>query len=171
MNILFTSSYTRTKEFIKEVSQYYYFKRKPLIVVYILLAIAFFAKIATTVFYGPDLSASTLFIFIPFFFILQISLYFRNINAFTRQDKESHGKEVSATLIATEDFIQSSLSTGAVHKANYADIKYAVGTKNFILIQTKAGLIYSFRKDAFEKGTKEDFVAFLKSKGISVKGR
>lgn len=42
-------------------------------------------------------------------------------------------------------------------------------TKNLILLQSKASLIYIFRKDTFTKGTTDDFVIFLRSKGIKIK--
>ena len=42
-------------------------------------------------------------------------------------------------------------------------------TKNLILLKSRANLIYILRKDTFTKGTKDDFIAFLRSKGIKVK--
>ena len=41
-------------------------------------------------------------------------------------------------------------------------------TKNLILLHSKAKLIYIFRKDTFTKGTKNDFIAFLKDKGVKI---
>ena len=38
-----------------------------------------------------------------------------------------------------------------------------------ILLHSEANLIYIFRKDSFVKENKDDFIAFLKSKGIIVR--
>jgi hypothetical protein len=50
-------------------------------------------------------------------------------------------------------------------------IKGAVQTKNLILLRTKANMIWIFRKDSFSVGSKEEFISFLKNKGIKVKGK
>lgn len=45
----------------------------------------------------------------------------------------------------------------------------AVQTENLILLRSKANLIYIFRKDTFIKGTHEEFIMFLRGKGIKIK--
>ena len=85
-----------------------------------------------------------------------------------KRDIEVHGKEISVETIVTDDFIQNKASTGAVNKLELNRIKNAAQTKNLILLRSKANLIFIFRKDTFTKGSKDDFIAFLKTKGIKV---
>ena len=86
-----------------------------------------------------------------------------------KRDSEVHGKEISVETIVTNECIQNTASTGAVNKLEYDKIRSAVKTKNLILLRSKANLIYIFRKDTFSKGTTDEFIAFLTSKGIKVK--
>jgi len=86
-----------------------------------------------------------------------------------KRDAEVHGKEISVETIVTDAFIQNTATTGAVNKLEYDKIRNVVQTKNLILLRSKANLIYIFRKDTFTKGTKDDFIAFLKVKGFKVK--
>lgn len=102
-------------------------------------------------------------------FLFQLYCYFRQVNAVVKRDEEVHGNEIAVETIVTEEYIQSTAATGAVNKLGYDKIRYAVQTKNLILLRSKANLIYIFRKDTFTKGTLDDFVTFLKAKGIKVK--
>ena len=109
------------------------------------------------------------FIFVPLFLLFQLYCYFRQVNTMVKRDSEVHGKEISVETIVTNEYIQNTASTGAVNKLEYDKIRSAVKTKNLILLRSKANLIYIFRKDTFSKGTKDEFIAFLASKGIKVK--
>ena len=107
----------------------------------------------------------------PLFWVLQLVLYFRQVNLLIKRDHELHGKDIEVEVIVTDTFIQNTASTGSVNKIEYEKIKGAVQTKNLIILRSKANLLYIFRKDTFEVGTKDDFIVFLKAKGIKVKGK
>ncbi len=169
MDIKFTNHYTRNKELAKEIYFYYYFKRKLLIVAYVLFLISFLANIVEAILYQTY--SIWVLIFVPLFLAAQFYCYIRQVNAMVKRDAEVHGKEIEVETVVTDTFIQNTASTGSVNKVEYDKIRNAVQTKNLILLRTKANLIYIFRKDAFEIGTKEEFVSFLLSKGISVKGK
>ncbi len=85
------------------------------------------------------------------------------------RDSEVHGKEISVETIVTNEYIQNTASTGAVNKLEYDKIRNSVQTKNLILLQSKANLIYIFRKDSFTKGDIESFIRFLNGKGVKIK--
>ena len=169
MEILFKNSYTRNKELAKEIYRFYYFQRKWLVVIYILFALSFLSNIVLAA-VGESYNIGVL-IFVPLFVVLQFYCYFYQVNTMLKRDDEVHGKEIEVKTIVTDNFIQNTASTGSVNQIEYDKIRNAIQTKNMILLRSKANLIYIFRKDTFEIKTKEEFISFLKAKGIKVKGR
>lgn len=167
MEILFENSYVRNKVLAKEIYRFYYFQRKGLVICYVLLSLSLVANILISIF--EKTYNWSIFIFVPVFFLGQLYCYFRQVNAMVKRDSEVHGKEISVETIVTAEFIQNTASTGAVNKVEFNKIRNAAQTKNLILLRSKANLIYIFRKDTFAKGTKDDFIAFLNTKGIKVK--
>ncbi len=169
MEIMFKNSYTRNKALAKEVYRFYYFQRKWLIVCYILCAVSF---LFNTVFALLSQSYNIgVLIFVPLFVAIQFYCYFSQVNTMIKRDNEVHGKEIEVETIVTPSFIQNTASTGAVNRIEYDKINNAVQTKNLILLRSKANLIYIFNKATFDIGTKEEFILFLKTKGIKVKGK
>lgn len=166
MESLFENSYVRNKELAQEIYRYYYFQRKFLVACYIIISLSFFANVLMIIF--ENTVNWGILAFVPLFFFFQIYCYFRQVNTMVKRDIEVHGKEISVETIVTDDFIQNKASTGAVNKLELNRIKNAAQTKNLILLRSKANLIYIFRKDTFTKGSKDDFIAFLKTKGIKV---
>ena len=169
MEILFKNSYTRNKELAKEIYRLYYFKRKWLLVFYVLFGASLLINIVSAV-SGYSYNVSV-FVFVPLFIAFQFYCYFRQVNTMVKRDNEVHGKEIVVETIVTDAFIQNTASTGSVNQIEYQKIKSAMQTKNLILLRSQANLIYIFRKDTFEIGTKQEFIAFLKTKGIIVKGK
>ena len=167
MEILFENSYIRNKELAKEIYRYYYFQRKWLVVCYVLISLSFLANILISIF--EKTYNWGILIFAPLYFLFQLYCYFRQVNTMVKRDDEIHGKEISVETIVTDEYIQNTAATGAVNKLEYDKIRNSVQTKNLILLRSKANLIYIFRKDAFTKGTKDDFISFLKVKGVKVK--
>lgn len=170
MEILFKNNHAMKKELAKEIYRYFYFQRKLYIVIYILLAIGFVLNLVSVVL-SPSYFDVVMLICILAVAVIPVWLYFIQVNSLIKRNIEMYGKEIEVEVIVTEDFIQNTFSTGAVNKLEYYKIKRAVQTKNLILLYTKANLVYTLRKDAFEIGTKEGFIAFLKSKNITVKGK
>lgn len=164
MEILFENSYVRNKKLAKEIYRYYYFQRKLLVVCYALISFSFFVNILLVVF--EKTYNWGILIFAPCIFLLQLYCYFRQVNTMVKRDSEIHGKEITVETIVTNEYIQNTSSTGAVNKLEYDKIRSVVQTKNLILLRSKANLIYIFRKDTFSKGTRDEFIAFLASKGI-----
>lgn len=167
MEILFKNTYVRNKELAKEIYCYFYFQRKILVVINIIISISFLINILSLIFqYTYNLE---ILIFAPAFILFQIFRYFYQVNAMVKQDNEVHDKEITVETIVTNGFIQNTASNGAVNKLEYSNIKSVVQTKNLILPHSKANLVYIFRKDTFTKGSKESFIKFLMNKGIKIK--
>ena len=168
MESLFENTYIRDKKVAKEIYGYFYFRRKFYIIVYIMLVIAFAANLVTAICgYSYNLPA---FILIPLLFALPFYSYFRQVSILVKRDKEAHGDVVELNTVVTEDFIQITVLT-SVSKVEFDKIKSVIQTKNLILLRTKANMLVIFQKDGFTKGDKDEFVSFLKNKGIKVKGK
>ncbi len=168
MNILFENSYIRDKDFAKEMYGFIFFRRNYLFVVYIILVISFIINLILLITEGA-VASWFVFVFVPFFILLRLFTYFQSIKLLLKRDNELSGGPFEVKSIVTEDFIEHTSSTGGVNRLEYNKIKKCNQTKNLILLQSDAKLIYVFTKDGFSVGTSEDFLAFLRNKGIKVK--
>ena len=167
MEVLFENSYTRDEKLIKEIYSYEYFRRKLLIIFDIVMILCLLSNILILVvekkcYWG-------VFILAPLYFFYKFFCYWRQVRIIIKRDQEVHGKEISVETIVTNEYIQNTASTGTVNKLEYENIRNVVQTNNLILLRSKANLIYIFQKDAFTIGNAEDFIKFLKDKGIKVK--
>ena len=79
------------------------------------------------------------------------------------------GQPISVVTTANEEGIIQETSTGKQSTQLYTNMKQVVRTKNLILIQSPDNLIYTLKKAGFTKGTAEEFIGFLKEKGVKVK--
>lgn len=107
--------------------------------------------------------------FSVFWYIFVVFLYVRSVNIVIKRDFELYGKPVSVIVTVTENEIRQLQSTGSGFQLNYCDIKRVVQTKKFIYLWSKTNLIYSFKRDSFSLGNADDFLLFLKSKGLKVR--
>ena len=96
-------------------------------------------------------------------------MYRKNVVTMIKRDQEIHGKEIEVNLTVTEELIKQSQSTGSEFQLNYRDIKRAIKTKKYIYLWSKTNMLYSLKLDSFSVGTADDFLIFLRNKGIKVK--
>ena len=167
MEVLFENSYVRDKKFAKDIYKYLYFHRVSIIVSYVFLSLIFCANILLWIF--EEYYNLFVLVLVPSLFAFRLYSYFRSVKLMVKRDSEVHGKEVTVESVVTGEGIQSSVSTGSVSTLAIGNIKKAVNTKKFILLHTEAKMIHIFPKDTFTKGNAEDFIKFLKDKGIKVK--
>jgi hypothetical protein len=123
----------------------------------------------------PTLAVTTnvvgVFVMGIFVFVLMIVSYHSQVKAMVQRDKEmSGGKPLCCEISVSENEITLSAleSRSSVAMSN---IKSAFETENYIVVLTKARLMFIFKKDSFTKGNLDDFIAFLKERGIKVKGK
>ena len=166
MEYLFENSHVRNKALAKEIYGYLYFRRKLIVVCHILIALSLLLNVISAVL--GDSYSLLVFVFAPVLVLFRIYCYFSQVNTMVKRDRELHGEEITVQTQVTNDYIQSTVPNGAVNRLEFDKIRSAVQTKNLILLRTKANLIYIFRKDAFTVGTKNEFIAFLQTKGIRV---
>ena len=93
-------------------------------------------------------------------------LYRRSIKLTMNRELEmSSGKPLEQRLVVTEDCFIGYAPTSSV-EIPFDSVKKVLQTRNLILVCTKAKQAFVFPKATFTKGTPEEFLAFLKSKGI-----
>lgn len=166
MEILFENRYVRNKDLAKEMYRYLIFQRRVMVVSYVFILLALLINLAAILVY--KIYNWEIIILALLLLLFQAFRYYFGVKSFARRDQEAFGKELEVQTIVTADHFECTASNGAVTQVTFDKIKRAVRTKNLILLQTQARLLYILRGDAFTKGTKEEFVAFLRSKGIKV---
>ncbi len=168
MDILFKNTHTRTKELTKEMYRYFYFQRTSTIVVFVLLSLSFLANAVSGIL-GYSYSIVVL-VGVPLLILSRIFFCAYQVNTMRKRDREMSEQDIEVETMVTNEYVQNT-ALGSTAKIGLDKIKYATRTKNLILLHTKANLIYIFRKDTFTVGSYDQFMAFLKSKGIKVKGK
>jgi hypothetical protein len=79
----------------------------------------------------------------------------------------SEEQEVDTEI--TADGLKTLASNGDSVSASFDKIKYAKQTKKYIFLTTHSGVVFPIKKDTFTVGTKDEFVAYIRSRGINVK--
>ena len=167
MEVLFENSFLRTKKVAKEMYGYFYFKRIGMNICYIFYALLFIYQIYNWI--ANNRVELTFLLIGPIVYLLQVFLYFYQVRALTKRDIELFGSPAAIKTEVTENCVRAIAPSGGVNELTYINVRRAVQTKNLIFLQTKANLLYVFLKDGFTLGTAEEFIAFLKSKGVRVK--
>ena len=160
MESLFESSYVRNRQWAKEAYSYIMFRQKPVVVCYILLAPILAANVLLQ---NWGISAFTLG-----FCAIAVINYFRAVKMITASDAELNNGEITVKTVVTDTFIQNTNTIGNMQQIEFHNIKKAAQTKNYIILQTKARMVLTVGKHTFTKGTPEEFIAFLKTKGLKV---
>ena len=166
MEAIFENVCVRNREVTKEIYGYYFFRRNGVVVAYVILGLLFLTNLVMF-FHDRESYSWGLFVFIFLFFVFQISRYYNTVKT-TVMRFEEIGQILIKTTV-TDECVCITAPDGASGKLEYCNVNKAIQTKNLIILETKAKLFYVFAKDGFTKGSKEDFVAFLQSKGIKIK--
>ena len=103
--------------------------------------------------------------------LINLIRYFRQVSFSAKRDNEISSEPIRVNTLVHEESLEITGSTGSTLNIELSKIKGVVQTKNYIILRSDARLLYSFHKDGFTKGTKEDFLAFLRSKSIKVSGK
>ena len=72
-----------------------------------------------------------------------------------------------SVCISEEKIVLSDLGNNTELKLSV--MKMAFGTKNYIVLITKANHMIILKKDSFTKGSSDELVEFFKQKGVKVK--
>ena len=167
MDILFKNSYVKSKDDIKDFYRFYCFKRKWIIAFDIMIGISFCANVLSALLgYSYNISV---FVGTALFVALQFFSYFYLVKKIETRDRNLYQGEIKVELAATNDYIRMLSSAGLDRQLGYDAITGVIQTKKLIFICSNDKLAYFIRKDSFEIGSEEDFLLFLKSKGVQVK--
>lgn len=167
MKELFKNNYKKDKDLLKEVYFYLYFKRPFKIALHLLAIIIILYQLFTLIIYNYfDLFIITIWII---YLIIEIVSYKKMINLQFKRDLElNQGKILEVNTIITENSIKINASNNEKTELPFDKIKKGFQTKNLICLLSEAKLVYIFKKDSFTKGTSEEFIKFIKEKGIKL---
>ena len=169
MDVLFKNTHTRNKETAKEIYGYYFFKRAIYVFLYVIWGLALLFNIYSAIF--EESYSILIFVCAPFVFLYPVFLYARCVNTMLSRDRELGGGYLTCETTVTDEALEMKNSLGADVTVDIGRMKSAIQTKNLILLVSDAKLIYIFDKRCFTVGTSDEFIRFLKNKGIKVKGK
>ena len=172
METRFENEYIRDKQTAKDIYGYWYFKRPIMIACYIVLGIwAVIYSMGAMLIPG---FASDNFV-VAFVVTASMSIilfaYYNQVNGMVKRDMElARGREILCKSTVTDREINFS-NFGNEVSISIDSIKYAFITNQYIALVTKAKLMCMFKKDGFTVGDTDSFIAFLREKGIRIKGK
>ena len=167
MEVLFKNSFAKTEDWIKECNKYSLFRRPIFIVFHILSILALCFGIYKVLFLHI-IDILLLFIPIWWFFVI-LMLYFRMNKITLKRNQEIYGNNGEVISEVTQDSIKQIHSNGSQYQIYYDTIKRGYLTQNYILLHSKANILYTFKKEGFSIGDVESFLIFLRNKGIKIK--
>ncbi len=160
---LFKNSFVREKQMYKELYQSYYFKTPIFLILYVLFAIQILISFSVSM--GNGLFALFCGSLIVLLGVFVCSLNIKT--ALARDNERGNGKELLNELFVYDDSIELEMF-GNKDTLSFSNIKRVSESKNYIFVQTKARMAYVLKKDSFTLGTSDEFIEFLKSKGVKV---
>lgn len=167
MEILFENKFVRDESTAKEIYGYWYFRKPLMIAVYV--ALGFYALSCILGFildFDSARESMPVFAMILFFVAFVLISYRSQVKAMIQRDKEmSGGEPLCCTVsVSSEEITLSTLESRS--PVSMSNVKSAFLTKNYIVVITKARLMFILKKDSFTMGDTASFIAFLKEKGI-----
>ena len=168
----FINKFVRDENTAKEIYGYWYFKRPLMIVVYVILGLYTLSCIlGFIVDFQSAKAAMPVFVMILFFVALMFISYRSQVKALVQRDREMSGGDPLCCdiTVSDEEITLSALESRSPVSIN--NFKSAFATENYIVVITKARLMFILRKDSFTEGDADGFIAFLKEKGIKVTGK
>ena len=132
----------------------------------LILSIVFF------MFFTSDITkAICIFLYLLLILIYNLELVWR-VKRFSKLTIDrgmelNNGSPSGARMEVTYDTLRCKSYNGAFTEIPLYNMKKAYETKHLIVIKSKTTkLYYTFKKDAFTKGTYPEFIEFLKQKGL-----
>lgn len=167
MESIFENQYTVSKDFYNEFFTYSYFKKPPLLFLNLLLAVGFIGEVVFLI-TGHRNNSINFIVIVPLFWAINLIRFLRaKKNSIGSDFETNNGKPHEVKYIVTNEGINCySITTGADIKIAFSLIKKAYITKNYYVLITPSKQCWIFKKDGFTKGSPNDFLPFLASKGI-----
>ena len=167
LEILFKNTFVKTEDWIKECNRFSFFRRPIFVVLHLLSFSALCWGIYKLLFLHK---IDILFLFIPiWWFFVVLILYFKTNKITIKRNKEIYGDNAEVVSEITEDSIKQVHSNGTQYQIYYDTIKKGYITQNYILLHSKANILYTFKRDGFSIGNEVEFLTFLSNKGIRIR--
>lgn len=167
MEILFENKCINNEKWAKEFTKVAYFHTPLFFTLHIIsLALFTFGIIKLLLFRTIDIFC--LFIPAEFIIVILISRFIR-IKRTMKIKSEMYGENPEVISKATEDYFEQIHSNGMQYKILYDTIKRGYKTNDYIFLHSKANVAYSFSRNRFSVGTEQEFIDFLRRKGIKIK--
>ena len=161
---IFKNVFVRDEETLREFYKHNYFASPLFRIIYIGYAVLLLMSLLV---YDLTLFASYLFLGLIFALILFFK-YSQNLKITVARDKElASGRDMVTEIFVFDDKIEHT-ALGNSQALGFESIKRVQQSKNYIYVISNAKLVYIFKKDSFTLGTPEEFIEFLKSKGIKI---
>ena len=172
MELRFENEFVRDESTAKEIYGYWYFKKPLMIAVYVALGFYFLSCILGLILDFESTKESMPILAMIVFFAVFIFISYRSqVRAMIQRDKEMSGGEPLCCKISVSDEVMTLTALESSSPISLGNLKSAFMTENYIVVLTKARLMFIFKKDSFTLGDTESFVAFLKEKDVKVKGK
>ena len=173
MDTLFECYVPDTRKYAKTMArfrQFSYPKSKTmLIILSVMLGAFLISSIIMLIFEGSFGNLIMAAVFIAFLTILHLVIYRVTVNSTIKQMKELSGdNEPEARYVFTNEKMIMYHSNGGVSDVELASFKRVYVQKDAIYAESSAKLLYFLPKESFVKGSPEELVKFLSSKGIRV---
>ena len=167
---MFVNEYARTKDTMREIYQYWYFRRPLSVLLYAVVAFNLLVRIV--VLFTDGYTDPLLTLLILLIGGLYPAMYFIQVNSAAKKDSQLlHGEDLRACIHVTADRFYPTPSDERVY-IELSGVNYAFLTKNYIVLVMKSTrLMLIFRKDSFTLGDADGFLAHLRTHGVRIKGR
>lgn len=165
METLFVNQYYRTAEVDKEIYKVLYLQR---ISIYLYFGYMLLLGIIMYILYGIFPLILVLVIILAYCIALFFG-YRKTVKTSCKRTEETLGPNPLMYIEIAADQIRTFGPRGYRGEYNYYQLKKVIQTKNLILLQTNANLVHILHKQGFSPASCEDFLQFLRSKGLKVK--
>lgn len=165
---IFKNVFVRDEETLREFYKHNYLAAPLFRIIYIGYAVLLLMSLlASLLAYDLTLFASYLFLGLVFALILFFK-YSQSLKITVARDKElANGRDMVTEIFVFDDKIEHT-ALGNSQALGFESIKRVQQSQNYIYVISNAKLVYIFKKDSFTLGTPEEFIEFLKSKGIKI---
>jgi len=170
METRFENKFVREENTAKEIYKHWYFKKPVMVVVHVVLGLYALACILGFILdFESAKETMPIFAMIVFVEVFMLISYRSQVKAMVQRDKEMSGGEALCCEISVTDDEITLSALESRSPVSMSNVKSAFITKNYIVVITKARLMFILKKDSFTKGDANGFIAFLNEKGIKVK--
>ena len=160
--MLFESRYVSDEQWFNEIYGYIYLRRPINLIIAGILAV--YSILMIFIFKSATLLVVTIVLV-----AVRLAMYSVAKKREPARIKEMYGENVGVIASVFDDCIRYSTTSGNNFRVHYTDMKAVESTEHYILIFSKTNSIYTLKKEWFTHGNANDFMNFMRSKGIKVK--